>query len=484
MKRLYLFNLKSFLGPFLATLFVSLFILLMQFFWKYIDDLMGKGLGLPVILELIVYVSAGLVPLALPLTVLLSSIMTTGNLAENNELTALKSSGLSLAKILRPLFMFILIISGITFYFSNYVIPQADLKAKALIYDIQNTKFDLMFKSGTFIKDIQGYTIKVEKTKGNNFEKLIIYDETKPNMLRIIRAETGAVFHEPGGQFLLFQLNKGSIHEEMPSTPAQYTNDGKWVQPDYYPSRKYRFESSIFKVQLSGFDINRTDESLFVQPYELMNIFQLKQSIDSSYIKYDTLSLRFSNNHISQTPYFLAQDFLRQNDFLEELVDTIYFPSGMHAVYIDSLTESQLKISKADAAANIRVRKSNLEGQIGAAQNHRAELRQIQSEFHKKFALSYSVLVLFLIGAPLGAIVRKGGFGMPVVVATLLFLVYYVLTIIGENMLKADVISPILGVWLSSILLTPIAFVVFFIASRDLTFIELIKSRFKIRRRE
>ena len=162
----------------------------MQFFWKYIDDLMGKGLGFSVILELIVYISAGLIPLALPLTVLLSSIMTTGNLAENNELTALKSSGLSLSKILRPLFVFIVIISGITFYFSNYVIPNADLKAKALIYDIQNTKFELMFKPNTFIKDIQGYTIKVEGVSGNSFENLTIYDETKPNMVRIVKAKS------------------------------------------------------------------------------------------------------------------------------------------------------------------------------------------------------------------------------------------------------------------------------------------------------
>jgi lipopolysaccharide export system permease protein len=460
-----------------------LFILLMQFFWKYIDDLMGKGLGLGVILELIIYISAGLIPLALPLTVLLSSIMTTGNLAENNELTALKSSGLSLSKILRPLFVFIIVISGITFYFSNYVIPSADLKAKALIYDIQNTKFELMFKPGTFIKDIQGYTIKVQDVQGNTFKNLTIYDETKPSVVRIVKAKSGAVFHEPGGSHLLFQLTDGHIHEEMPSSPAMYTSDGKFKQPDYYPNRKYTFESSTFKVQLSGFDINRTDESLFVQPYELMNVFQLLRSVDTAYVKQDTLNYRFAQGHKSQTPYFLAQEFLRQNDFLEDVQDTIFFPTGMHAIPLDSLNESQLAIAKADAAANIKVRKANLEGQISSKEVHRLELRQIQTEFHKKFALSYSVLILFLIGAPLGAIVRKGGFGMPVVVAVLLFLVYYVLTIVGENMLKADAIPPVLGVWLSSIILTPIAFLVFFIASRDLSFRDWVATNLKLKRK-
>lgn len=444
---------------------------------------MGKGLGLGVILELIVYISAGLIPLALPLTVLLSSIMTTGNLAENNELTALKSSGLSLSKILRPLFVFIVIISVITFYFSNYVIPSADLKSKALIYDIQNTKFELMFKPGTFIKDIQGYTIKVEDVENNEFKNLTIYDETKPNIVRVVKAKSGAVYHEPGGSHILFQLKDGEIHEEMPSSPAMYTNDGKWKQPDYYPSRKYKFESSIFKVQLSGFDINRTDESLFIQPYELMNVFQLMQSVDTVYNRYDTVTKRFADGHKSQTPYFLAQDFLRQNDFLEDVIDTVYFPTGMHAVYLDSISESQYSIAKVDAAANLKVRKSNLEGQIMHIEIHKAELKQIQSEFHKKFALSYSVLILFLIGAPLGAIVRKGGFGMPVVVATFLFLIYYVLTIVGENMLKADVISPVLGVWLSSIILTPVAVLVFFIASRDLSFRDWLAMTLKLKRK-
>jgi|694.fasta_scaffold04930_3 lipopolysaccharide export system permease protein len=455
----------------------------MQFFWKYIDDLMGKGLGFSVILELIVYISAGLIPLALPLTVLLSSIMTTGNLAENNELTALKSSGLSLSKILRPLFVFIVIISGITFYFSNYVIPNADLKAKALIYDIQNTKFELMFKPNTFIKDIQGYTIKVEGVSGNSFENLTIYDETKPNMVRIVKAKSGRVFHESGGSHILFQLQDGQIHEEMPSSPAMYTTDGNYKQPDFFPGRKYTFESSTFKVQLSGFDISRTDESLFVQPYELMNVFQLSRSVDTAYMRHDTLSFRFATGHKSQTPYFMAQDFLRQNDFLEDVIDTIHFPTGMHAVALDSLSVSQLSIAKADAAANIKVRKANLEGQISSKEVHRTELKQIQTEFHKKFALSYSVLILFLIGAPLGAIVRKGGFGLPVVVAVLLFLVYYVLTIIGENMLKADALPPVLGVWLSSIILTPIAFLVFFIASRDLSFRDWIATRLKLKRK-
>jgi lipopolysaccharide export system permease protein len=456
--------------------------LLMQFFWKYIDDLMGKGLSTPIILELVVYVTAGLVPLALPLTVLLSSIMMMGNLAENNELTALKSSGLSLAKILKPLFVFMIFLALLAFYFSNYVIPRADLKAKALIYDIQNTKLDLMFRPNTFIKDLQGYTIKVKGVKNNKFKDIIIYDETKPGNTRIIRADSAAVYHEAGGKFLLFHLMSGRIHEEIASSPTLLSNQGTWKQHEIYPSTKYQFEASTIKVQLSGFDVARSDENLFVRSYELMNVLQLAESIDSSYARQDTMMKRFSNNIKSQHPYFLARDFLRQNDFLEDFVDSNFFPTGMQVVKLEDIEDSPKLIAKVDAASNLRIRKGQLEGQLISTDAHLSELRTIHAEFHKKFALSYSVLVLFLIGAPLGAIVKKGGFGLPVVIAVLLFLIYYVLTIVGENMLKAGAINPVLGVWLSSIILTPLAFIVYFIASRDMTFKEWLSTRFRWRK--
>jgi len=471
------------LGPFLATLFISLFMLLMQFFWKYIDDFMGKGLSFDILLELIVYVTAGLVPLALPLTVLLSSIMMMGNLGENNELTALKSSGLSLARILRPLFLFIIILSGLTFYFSNYVIPRADVKAKALIYDIQNTKLDLMFRPGTFIKDIQGYTIKVKSVQGNNFGDIVIYDDSKPGTTRIIRADSATVYHEPGGKHLLFHLKHGQIHEETPASTGRYSAQGKMQPTSFYPSTKYRFESSTIKVQLSGFDVTRSDENLFVRTYELMNVYQLTASIDSAYSRNDTLMSRFSKNLKGQHPYFLSRDFIRQNDFLEDFIDTNFFPNGIVPVKFADMNDSQLQLAKVDAAASLKVRRGQLESQLVSAEAHRMELKTIQAEYHKKFALSYSVLVLFLIGAPLGAIVRKGGFGLPVVIAVLLFLVYYVLTIVGENMLKADAIPPVLGVWMSGIILTPVAFMVYFIAARDITFKEWIRTKFKFKRK-
>ncbi|TNE74808.1 MAG: YjgP/YjgQ family permease, partial [Bacteroidetes bacterium] len=180
MKRLYVFSIRSFAGPFLVTFFISMFMLIMQFFWVYIDDLMGKGLSVWVILELLFYVSASLIPLALPLAILLSSIMTFGNLAENNELTALKSSGLSLYRILRPLTTVVIIIAIATFYFANYVIPIANFKWHSLIYDIQNTKIANIITPGVYSKELDGYAIKVDDAKGNELEGIIIHDKTSP----------------------------------------------------------------------------------------------------------------------------------------------------------------------------------------------------------------------------------------------------------------------------------------------------------------
>jgi lipopolysaccharide export system permease protein len=402
--------------------------------------------------------------------------MTVGNFGEHNELTAMKASGLSLFSILKPLMVFAFCLSIFTFYFSNFVIPKAVSKQRALIYDIQNTKLELLFKPNTFIREIQGYTLKAKEVQGNRMKDITIYDETMINHIRIIRAENATTYHEPGGGYILFKLENGEIHHEVPSAPGRYDASGKWQSEQVFPGQKYKFSSTIFKVQLTGFSVNRSDDDQFSQSYEFLNVFQLQRSVDSSFARQQASQERFSDGFKSQHQYFIAQDFIRQNDFLENYIDTNLFPTGILPIYLDSLTDSQINIAKTDAAANFKVRKNNLDGQVLLAEAHRKDLRQIQTEYHRKFALSYAVLVLFFIGAPLGAIVKRGGFGLPVVIATLLFLVYYVLTILGENMLKADAISPIAGVWMSSFILTPVAFIVFYLASRDLSVGEWLKS--------
>ena len=206
MKKLSIFFVKSFIGPFLATFFISMFMLVMQFLWKYIDDLMGKGLELSVILELLFYVSASLLPLALPLAVLLSSLIVMGNLGEYNELTALKSSGLSIYRIVRPLAVIMLFVAIGTFYFSNYVIPVANYKWRSIIWDIQETKLTSFLKPGSYTQDIDGFSIKISEGKDNHFKKIIIHDRRDLNNLKTITAQSGEFYRSLTGDFLFFNI--------------------------------------------------------------------------------------------------------------------------------------------------------------------------------------------------------------------------------------------------------------------------------------
>ncbi len=252
--------------------------LIMQFFWKYIDDLMGKGLGVFVILELLFFVSASLIPLALPLAMLLSSIMTMGNLAENNELTALKSSGLSLYRIMRPLTMVVLLISIGTFYFANYIIPISNLKWRALIYDIQVTKIANIVTPGQYSNEIDNYAIKVNKEENGIFKGITIHDHSSPNSIKTIRAEEGELFNSSNGSVLYLKLKNGAVIEELDvNQPIGFTS----ANNSYFRSQKSKFSSAVLQIKLSGFQLNRTDENLFKNAHEMLNVFQLNNALDS-----------------------------------------------------------------------------------------------------------------------------------------------------------------------------------------------------------
>ena len=259
-----------------------MFILVMQFFWKYIDDLMGKGLGVGVIIELLFYVSASLIPLALPLSILLSSIMTFGNLSEHNELTALKSSGLSLYRIIKPLTSVVIIIAIFTFYFANYVIPVANRKWHSLIFDIQQTKIASILTPGAYSNELDGFAIKISDGDESSFNNIIIHDHRDPETLKTVRAETGSVYRSTHGKHLYFELKNGAIIEELNPQAPQYGAQGTQVGPsNTYPSRRTNFEHSTYKVDLTGFSLNRSDDDLFKDKHEMMNVFQISFTLDS-----------------------------------------------------------------------------------------------------------------------------------------------------------------------------------------------------------
>lgn len=460
MKKLLLFSLKSFIGPFVLTFLISMFILIMQFFWKYIDDLMGKGLEITIIVELIFYVSAVLIPLALPLAVLLSSIMCMGNLAENNELTALRAAGMSLFRIMRPLFSFMIIIALITFYSSNYVIPIANLKMRTLIYDIQQTKIASIVSPGSFSKDITGYSIKVEKAKGSKFKNITIYDKTNENSLRSIKADSAEAFKSTKGDFLFFKLYNGTMNEELSGNSSNSTQ--------FHPGRKSHFKTATFKLELDGFKLERTDEELFENQYEMMNIFQLMRSTDSVTSKYYHNSKTFAKTFVEKGTYIYCKE--RQKTFtdLPKNKDTTIQKDTNQIITLDEISTKNLAETYTNSISKIRNNKNEVSGQHQVLAIYKRNFLRIKTELNKKFALCVSVLVLFFIGAPLGAIVKKGGFGAPVVIAVFLFMIYYIISISGENMVETQTIPPWFGIWLSTIVLSPVAIYLNWKSNKDL----------------
>ena len=486
MKRLTLFSIKSFAGPFVATFFISMVMLIMQFTWVYIDDLMGKGLSVAVIIELMFYVSASLIPLALPLAILLSSIMTLGNLAENNELTALKSSGLSLFRILRPLTQTVVLIAIATFFFSNYVIPVANLKWHTIIFDIQETKVGMLLTPGSYSKEIDGYAIKVKGGKDNTFYGITIHDYTDPNILKTVKADSGTVYKGDNGKYLLFHLSNGIVHEELQAQAPVFTNQGQpFHNGDFRPSRTTQFKVATYKMELIGFDMNKSDEELFKNDYEMLNVFQINEAKDSLQRKRDKVMADFGKLNVNNRPFSQSISFekLPKQTIAKPDPKPLVKPNPVvgDAIEIENLQAIPSKVIKLSdltkaeriAAVNEAIVSARSMGGVNEEQAqflnaYNINYAQFQVEFHRKFALSGAIIVLFFVGAPLGAIVRKGGFGAPVVIAALLFMVYFVLFSVGENLSNSGVLSPFWGMWLPTAVLIPIACILMVAAANDL----------------
>lgn len=442
----------------------------MQFFWLYIDDLLGKGLQVTVIIELLFYVSASLIPLALPLAILLSSIMTFGNLSENNELTALKSSGQSLYKIIRPLLVVVVIIALGTFYFANYVIPVANLKWQSLIFDIQNTKISTIITPGVYSHELDGYVIKVDEGKGNTFQGVLIHDHTTPNEIKTVRAESGKIYKSRNGKYLFFEMKNGSVLEELEPQTPQF-NSGKRVVSKYasHSARRSSFDHATYKIDVSGFDLQRSKEDLLKDKHEMLNVFQINTAMDSIQRKGQDIINNFLLSIKGLHPYLAAHSYqkhsIKQLEDKEERERTLQVQD--YSIDFEQLESTQQIAAIEKAQAAIRKTKKNLIGQRDFMKSLEKDMDNYLVEFNKKFALTAAILILFFIGAPLGAVVRKGGFGAPVVIAALLFMIYFVLLSIGDNLTKTGTLTPFVGMWFPSMVLAPMAVFLMYSAAND-----------------
>jgi lipopolysaccharide export system permease protein len=434
-KKLHRLIIGSFIGPFVLTFFITLFILVMQFLWKYVDDLVGKGLEWYLIAELLLYASANLVPMALPLSILLSSIMTFGTLGENYELVAIKSAGISLQRAMKPLLVVTLFLSFTAFYFSNNIWPIANLKFASLLHDISKKKPALDIKEGIFYKDIDDFVIRVGKKDQKNdiLYDISIYDHTaKEGNRKVIRAEEGTMKMSTDDTKLILTLKNGFSYNEVKKSTS--------------PLFRSEFEKEVIYLDVSGFQMNRSDEGLFKNNYKMLNIVQLDEAIDT--IKFET-----------------ELGIIRMGKKVKEGI----------SLFKDTLNNN-LNLTTADSSFinllsyNKGVQNQIYQGAINALRRHKTYITTLsryvesndklidrhQIEWHRKFTLSIACIILFFIGAPLGAIIRKGGLGMPVIISVLFFLVFHVLSITGEKLVKESGVNPATGMWMATVILVPI----------------------------
>ena len=433
MKKLTVLLLRSFIGPFLMTFFIALFVLLMQFLWKYIDDLVGKGLGWLVITKLMIYVSITLVPLALPLALLLSSIMTFGNLAEHSELTACKSAGISLQRIMFPLTLTAISLAVGAFVFSNYVLPFANLKMNALLYDVRQQKPALYISEGIFYNGIDGYSIKVghKDDDGQTLEQVMIYDhsENRGNAKMVI-ADKGVMMMSEDERYLIITLYKGYSYEERESDRSAKK----------YPLLRTEFDEETFRFDLSSFRMTRTNEQLFKDNFQMLNLKQLTTASDSIKKSITKKEQELSDQLNNQTALNSATGPAAHRPISLNVAPGI---QGNMQQFNNALFAARGIKGMADDA------QQDIEFKVKSLARH-------EIEWHRKFTLSFACLILFFIGAPLGAIIRKGGLGMPVVVSVVFFVTYHILSITGEKFAREGVMAATSGMWLSSAVLLPV----------------------------
>ncbi|MFM7721171.1 MAG: LptF/LptG family permease [Sediminibacterium sp.] len=446
-KKLDILILRAFIGPFLAALTISIFVLTMQFFWLYIDDLVGKGLDTFIILKLVGLVSISMLTTAIPLALLFSSIMTFGNLGESFELIAIKSAGIPLIRFMRPLFIFAIGLAGIAFLLANNIIPVSQMRLTTLKYEIIVSKPAIDLKEGVFYDKIDGYVIKLGKKESNDsvINDIVIFEKRFGLQDNMIMAKSGVMRVTPDKKFLEFILYNGWRYQEK---GYRATTNTEFTRLNFKEYKK------VF--DLKSFQMNKTAD-IFYDP-KMLSVRQLGkaidsiQSMDSFFIKKATIEI------YPYLKFMLLKDSTRLYKKVK-VADIKNFKALIPAEEKLSVVESagyQFQSLQNNLASLVTVYKE---------QQHAETMHAI--EWHRKFTLSFACIVLFLIGAPLGAIIRKGGLGAPMVSAIAFFVVFFLLNNFGEKLAKSGQWSVYAGMWLSSLFLIPVGLFLTYKAMRD-----------------
>jgi len=408
----------------------------MQFLWKYIDDLIGKGLSVFQVSELMLYSIARFVPLALPIAVLISSVMVIGKLGEDYELAALQSSGISLIKVFKPIFLIIVLIGFSSYLFSNYVMPIANYKGGSLLYDIKKKKPSVNIKEGIFYNDIDGYSIKIENKSNseNLLNNILIYDHTdNTGNKKVISAKSGKMVISDDEKYMELTLYNGNSYIELTNNKNKKSNH-----------RRITFEEDLIRFDLSSFNL-KNSELLYKGHYAMLNNSQLENSIDSLNKRVYEKELLIQNRLLENYKY-------RENNKSDSTIDINYL--------------NQKKIHET-AINKLRILKSVSNSNSNDLRYKQAIISKHKIEWHRKISLAFACLIMFLIGAPLGSIIRKGGFSIPLLVSIVLFVLYYVISITGEKTAKDLSISPFEGMWIANIIFIPISLILIALALKN-----------------
>lgn len=450
MKRLHWYVLKTFLGPFVLTFFICMFILLMQFLWKYVDDLVGKGLDWGILAELLFYASFGLLPFAFPLSMLLASIMSFGELGENYELVAMKSSGISLFRVMKPLIVVAIFVSCVAFGFANYVLPHTNLRFTTLLWSVKQQRPEMVLQAGVFTNEIDGYSIRVGKVdnKTNTLHDILIYDHTlNRGNQSVTVADSGFLHITEDKNYMVLTLYNGEnfSEEEMPRNRNNY------------PFRRDRFYKQVLNVRVMNFEFQRRDENIFKNSYRMLNIKQLMLARDSlttdfqQHVKNFVLSTRYmAHLDLRLTARILEKDSLLRSYALDS---ANIVPAQLLLPGNENWNSTEIIQNAIYSARNNFQEINNIENNL---YGRKRRINMHSMEFHRKFTLSFAVFIFFFIGAPLGAIIRKGGLGMPVVVSILLFILYYIFSMTGEKSAREDLWTMASGMWFSSFVFLPV----------------------------
>ena len=454
-KRLYTFMLQSFLPLFIMTFFICLFIVLMQFLWRFVDEIVGKGLSFDVIGELFFYAALTMVPTALPLAVLLASLMTFGNLGEKFELTALKASGISLFKIMRPLIILMGCIAVGAFFFQNNVLPVAQAKMYTLLFSVKQKTPEVEIPEKSFYDQIPNINLEIDHKNAETgmLYGMILYDITRGmDNSRVILADSGSISFTEDKKHLFLQLYSGEMFENLRENTMGVTTSG------YMPFRREQFDDKQIYMAFDA-NFNRLDEGGMRSQFVGQNISQLRHSIDSIGARVDSIGSVYAAEILATPVMGVSLKVTRQQGDStveisrpEVVMDT---PLDVDSLF-NSPSPSYAKTYLNQALSKARRHKLDYEYRSLALSEEAKIMRRHDIEMQKKFTLSFACIIFFFIGAPLGAIIKKGGLGTPLVISVLLFIVYFIIDNSGFKMARDGKLEVYQGMWLSSFVLLPL----------------------------